>query len=1036
MSALVFQTVWMRQFRLVFGGSTAASAAVLAIFMAGLGFGAILLGRRAEKRTDALRMYGQLELAIAFFAALSPGLIEIVRRIYFATGGAGTLGDVPATALRLVLASAVLLVPTLLMGGTLPAAARAVETESDVNRRASAMLYGANTVGAVTGVLITTFYALELYGNRLTLWMACLVNAAAGVAAILASRSSTPRDAAEEVETQVEQKTPMPEIDAVPRPPAWFVRLAAALVGFAFLLMELVWYRMLTPILGGTLFSFGLILACALLGIGIGGIIYGQGSWTRAVTMRALALTCALEALLIALPYALGDRIAVLATLLRSLGAIGFSGYVIGWAAIAMLIVFPAALIAGIQFPLLIGLLGSGRKNVAVDIGQVYAWNTVGAIAGSIAGGFGLLPLLTAPGAWRLVIVVLCLLSVGALLVPPRRLAGSLVTVVAVVLAMAALGSAGPTAAWRHSPIGAGRVDRMPNRNEIMDWLHRQRRILAWEADGTESSVGLTAEEGYAFVVNGKIDGHSRFDAGTQVMSGLVGGILHPDPRHVLIVGLGTGSTAGWLAKVPSVERVDVVELEPAILHVARVCTPVNQNVLGNPKAHVQIGDGREVLVTTRRSYDLIISEPSNPYRAGIASLYTTEFYRAVARKLKPGGLFLQWMQAYEIDSATLRTVYATFGGTFPSVETWQTQGGDLLLIGSFQPMTHDVARLRNRIAQEPYRSALANAWRVTDLEGLFAHYVAGPETAEYLASGGERNTDDRMIVEFAFARTLGASTRLRMNDVKALAKVRSDDFPAVTGEFDKPTVERRRLSMIVAVSDMPFSHPMMSPEVLARGDTHIGYLSGNYANVMAAWTSQPIGPQDPVELLTFAEGLADQANPVAETVASDMRAVQPIEADLVVARLRLRQKRVPEAAALLERAFVAYRTNPWPLRIPAMRGLELATAIASQDPSGQIARRLYAVLQVPFSVALLDQKRLEAMTLLAQLVEPGGRCGELSLAAIRKFEPHVPWRREFLVRRVQCYDQHNDARRDRARMDLKEHDQAEPLPLATAPAR
>ena len=1029
----------MRQFRLVFGGSTAASAAVLAIFMGGLGFGGILLGRLAERATDPLRLYGRLELGVAFGAALSPGLIEIIDRLYLALGGSTTLGLAGATIFRLVLSALVLGFPALLMGGTLPAAVRSIEVESDLGRRRAAILYGTNTLGAVAGVLLSTFWALERYGNRMTLWLACGVNVAVALLALLlARRASAPRSDAASASALVEPAA-APAVKS--RAEGRFVLIAAGLVGFAFLLMELVWYRMLTPLLGGTLFSFGLILAAALLGIGLGGFVYSWSSHEREPSLEFFAWTCALEALFVVVPYALGDRIAVLAVLLRGLSAMGFSGYLIGWSAVAMLVVFPAALVSGIQFPTLIALLGSGSRNVAVDVGQIYAWNTVGAIAGSIGGGFGLLPLMLATGAWRLVTVLLCGVSIVALIYATGRrlaLAKLLPAALAAGLALFCLAADGPTAAWRHSPIGAGRADQIGvPRNQLIDWLHYQRRILKWEEDGVESSVALTSDMGYAFVVNGKIDGHSRFDAGTQVMSGLLGALLHPDPKAALIVGLGTGSTAGWMGTVPSMERVDVVELEPATIKVAEACAPVNRDVLKNPKVHLRIGDGREVLLTTRQTYDIIASEPSNPYRAGIASLYTTAFYRAVARKLRPGGLFLQWMQAYEIDSQTLRTVYATYHQTFPYVETWETQWGDLLLIGSFQPIAYDANRLRARIAQEPFRSALVDVWRVVDLEGVLAHYIAGTKTADLLAAGSAVNTDDKLRIEFAFARTLGTQGRLDLNDVKTVAKARQDDLPSISsGGIDLTAVERRRLAMIVAVGGLPFAHPYLTPELIARGDASIGYMKGNYKQVVGAWTSQTTGPQDPVENLTFGEAEAEAGSETAMPFIDNLRLASPIEADVLLARLRWKQGKIDEATALLERAFTAYRTDPWPLKVVMDRAIDMAAAMAAQDSTGNAARRLDRVLAEPFSVTLLDQKRLEARALLAEVMEPGPRCGPATLAALHSFEPNVPWRREFLARRADCYAQAQDPRAARAAADLQQYVRAEPVSLRDVVAR
>src|SRR3989442_10221797 len=186
-------------------------------------------------------------------------------------------------------------------------------------------------------------------------------------------------------------------------------------------------------------------------------------------------------------------------------------------------------------------------------------------------------------------------------------------------------------------------------------------------------------------------------------MGGVVGAILHPDPRRSLVIGLGTGSTAGWLGAVPSMQRVDVVELEPAVIGVARACSAVNHDVLHNPRVHIRIADAREVLLVARDRYDIIFSEPSNPYRAGIASLFTEEFYRASAARLNPNGIFLQWLQAYDVDTETIRTIYATVGSVFPSVETWTTDTGDLLLVATENPIVYDADFLRKKTATEPF---------------------------------------------------------------------------------------------------------------------------------------------------------------------------------------------------------------------------------------------------------------------------------------------------------------------------------------------
>jgi hypothetical protein len=382
-----------------------------------------------------------------------------VREAYILAGGTLVLGIGPGSVIRLLLAALVLSVPTLAMGGTLPAAVRAIATDDDAGRRSVGLLYGVNTLGAVTGSFLANFFMLEVFGTRKTLWLACLVNLMVAIVARQIARtlaSAEPSVAAPE--EQVGQAAPAP-----------FVLAAAAVSGFTFFLMELVWYRMLGPLLGGSVFTFGLILTVVLLGIGLGGLAYSLRSRVRRPTLQAFAFTCLLEAACIAAPYALGDRIAILAMILRPLGAMAlFWGHVLGWTVISFVVVLPAALVAGYQFPLLIALLGRGRREVGQQIGLTYAWNTVGAIAGSLAGGFGLIPLLTAPGAWRAAGYALIVLGLCAAAVSVRERSGfrPLLAPLAVAAALVLmLGTTGPTAAWRHGGIGAGRGPGLVNSN-------------------------------------------------------------------------------------------------------------------------------------------------------------------------------------------------------------------------------------------------------------------------------------------------------------------------------------------------------------------------------------------------------------------------------------------------------------------------------------------------------------------------------------------------------------------------------------------
>jgi len=1055
LTALVYQIAWMRELRLVFGFSTASSAAVVAIFMGGLGVGSWLLGRRADMTPRPLAFYGALELAIAASAAATPVLLWLVRAAYVAAGGSLRLGILGGTLARLLLSSLVLAVPTVLMGGTLPAAARAVETDRDSARRLLALLYGSNTLGAVAGTLLSTFFLLERLGTRETLWASCAVNALVGLAALLLSKSIPAAVGAVAVEPQpAPAPATIPERIAAPAPrlgdggkkkkeerrgqrrpvspaspparraagpPARFVLGAAAVTGFAFTLMELVWYRMLAPLLGGSTYTFGLILAVALAGIGAGSL--ARSGRERPGTLAGFATTCAVEAALLAFPYGLGDSVAVLASRLRPEGAFGFGSLVSGWTAVAALVVFPAAFVAGVQFPILISLLGRGREKVGTHVGLAYAWNTAGAIVGSLAGGFGLLPLLSATGTWVFVTLLLAALAVAALVLSRGRReeprgrwwipAGAAAASVALVT------TTGPTAAWRHSPIGAGRVHLSKvSGNRLEEWLRDQRRRTFWQADGVESSVAMTTTSGgLAFVVNGKIDGNTRTDAPTQVMGGLIGAALHREPRRALVIGLGTGSTAGWLAAVPSIERVDVVELEPAILRVAEASAPVNRNVLASPKVRITIGDAREYLLTSRDSYDVIFSEPSNPYRAGISSLFTEEFYRAARARLAPGGIFLQWLQSYEVDSETVRAVYETLGSAFPAIESWFAGYHDLILAASAAPVAYDADLLRARLSQEPYRSALSAAWATAGLEGFLSHFVARASFVPALFGVGRapRNTDDRNVIEFAFARSLGRDTAFDLDKARSLARERGEDTPVFArGTPDREMVRRLRISTITANGVVGQARSGMTPEELLQSETQKDFLEGHLEKVLDLWRERPWEPVGSVELAVVSQALADAGDEAAVRYIGRLGGEQPVEAGILLGQLRWRQGRFAEATDLFEKAYARYREDPWPLLSVMNRSFTIAADLAGRDR--RYAERLDSALAQPFAVLLLNEERLQTRYKVATYLDQSKL--EDAVAAL---EPHMPWRKGLLSRRARLYESTRNPRAALARRELDE---------------
>ena len=1019
LSALSYQVIWMREFRLVFGASTASTAAVSALFMAGLGLGGWLIGPRADRHAKPLLLYGRLELAISILAGLSPLLLTLTRALYLKSGGMLVLGLGGATAARLALAAVVIGVPAFLMGGTLPAAAKAVTAEHDGSRLNLGALYGINTIGALTGTLLTTFLLMEAFGARYTLFFAVIINLLTAVAAITVS-SRTPAADVTEVPSSTEIE-PESQAESVKGGlPAGLALTAAMLVGLAFFLMELVWYRMLGPVLGGSIYTFGLILATALAGIGVGGALHPLVFRKRTPNAWHLAATCLLEALAMMLPYAAGDWMAVLATQLRPLSALGFSGLAGSWMVITALVVFPAAVISGLQFPLLISLLGKGSKGLGRQTGLAYACNTTGAIIGSLAGGFGLMPWLTAPGCWLLVGGLLLALSLIIALYAGAGMATTTVSwsrhgpaavfiLTALVLTGLCLNAQGPTSAWRHSPIGAGRVEVSSSMNNIRRWMTETRRSIVWEADGVESSVAISGgTDGYAFLVNGKSDGNVISDRGTQIMIGLIGAALHPDPKSALVVGLGTGCTAGWLSAVPSITRVDVVELEPAVINMARLSASANHDVIAKAEAgdgvRIIINDAREVLNTVPEKYDLIASEPSNPYRAGIASLFTREFYQEVANRLTPDGLFLSWCQAYEIKGETVFSILATMKTVFPYVECWSTQyPADLMFLASMKPIRPDLKMLSDRLDTAPYKGAMRIAWGGEGLDNFVSHHLANNSFVDFItktAKPSEINTDDLTPVEYAYANTVGQSTNFSSDDLYIAAFKQEMNLP----QWLPPSTDMSELVLNLYIHTSIYYSKLANLGIgglnegqRKRQQAVIDWFEDNHAKVIEAWPGDEL-PPTPLENLILADSLASSGQEKALTALERFNDWWPASSAIIRAALADQQNNPEMAVGLLEEAFRALKTSPWETAIIIDQGFKLALELGKLDR--QYAVRLSVALEEPLALNFLEARRRAALFDLADMVDP--KMTEQVL--LRWFEPNPLWTGEFLSKRVAIY--------------------------------
>jgi hypothetical protein len=467
-------------------------------------------------------------------------------------------------------------------------------------------------------------------------------------------------------------------------------------------------------------------------------------------------------------------------------------------------------------------------------------------------------------------------------------------------------------------------------------------------------------------------------------------------------------------------ERVDVVELEPAIRTVAQFCAPVNRNALAHPKVHLWFGDAREAILAGREQYDLIVSEPSNPYRAGVAGLFSREYYEASARRLRPGGLFVQWIQAYEVDGASISTVYATLTSVFLVVETWKTQAGDLLFLVAKEPIVYNVAALRGKMQQPPFQEALARVWRVTALEGVFGRYIANSNLAHAVALADlPINTDDRTLLEFAFGRTVGRKTGFDIEALRGISRSQGYDQPILAnGQLDWIKVADARASATLLEGSRDFDLTFGPDELRTRTAAKAAFAKADAQAALQMWRAQTQGPGDLMELLLLAYSLAVVGDDHALAYLERLRGWLPTEADAVQAQYLWRKQQFKEAFACAERAFRAYQTDPWPLKHIMAAALEGARVACAQTVEREQAAQLLQTLQAPFVLELLETERAVARLEMAKALDGQGPL-RFTYGVITDMEPNVPWTLSFLRLRAESYAQAGDRRAPTAAADL-----------------
>lgn len=740
-AALIYQVVWFQMLSLIIGSSAISLGLLLAIFMGGMCIGSVGLPYVVRASRHPLRIYAWIEFGIAAFGVFVLLALPLIGPVYAALGGSGLGGLV----LRAVLAVIMLLPPAILMGATLPAIARWVESTP----RGVAWLgffYAGNIAGAVLGCLLAGFYLLRVHDVTVATLVAALINVAVGAMGLLLCRASTyhpPAAATAAAGGRIE-------------PGAWPVYVAIGLSGLTALGAEVIWTRLLSLLLGATVYTFSLILAAFLLGLGIGSSV---GAF-MARNMRdprlglglcqlllVLTLGWAAYALTSALPYwpvnpdlSISPWVTFQIDFVRALTA-----------------VLPAALLWGASFPLALAAVASRQdRDPGHLVGGVYAANTVGAILGALLASLLIIGTLGTQWAQRLLIVIA---GISALFVLGLTTSGTSppklqVRRSNVLWALLTAGLVAVLAAGVNPPpwllVAHGRY--MPT------WLEGGRELV-FVGEGTHASLAVTrSQDGVLNYHNaGKVQASSDpTDMRLQRMLGHMTTLLPENPRSVLVIGFGAGVTAGAVSIDPRVEKVTIAEIERLVPKVVSThFGDHNFNVARNPKTDIRIDDARHFLLTTDQKFDAITSDPFDPWVKGAATLYTREFFEVMRERLNPGGVVTIFVQLYQAGLDATKSEIATFMEVFPNATVWantyQGSGYDLVLMGQVEPTSIDLDVIEARLALPEYAPVVASLAQIgmySSADLFVTHIGDGTSLAPWLADA-QVNRDRNLRLQY-----------------------------------------------------------------------------------------------------------------------------------------------------------------------------------------------------------------------------------------------------------------------------------------------
>lgn len=740
-AALIYEIVWFQLLQLVIGASAISLGLLLAAYMGGLCLGSVLLPRLVSARRHPMRVYALLELCVAVCGIIALFAVPLVGRIYVAGAATGMAGLV----LRGVVAAVCLLPPALLMGASLPAISRWVEaTPRGVSWLG--FLYSANVAGAVAGCVLAGFYLLRVHDMAVATYAAAAINITVALVALALAARDRRWTGTDRESKSVERA-----------PGAAFIYLTIALSGLTALGAEVVWTRLLSLLLGATVYTFSIILAVFLAGLWAGSSAgsflarrVSDARWALAVCQILLAASIAWTAFAIAqlLPWwpvdpwlALNPWINFDLDLIRCMHA-----------------VFLPTLFWGASFPLALSAAAARKDDPARLTGEVYAANTAGSIMGALAFSLILIPTLGTRLSQQVLIWlagVAALVALASVVRVTSRISGAIVGAAACAVVIAGgLSSTVSSIPWQAIAYGRRVAPILRGLSRANDAETKP----VFVGEGMNSSVVITQRgDQRFFYVSGKAEASSALiDMRLQRMMGHLPALIHPAPRSVLVVGFGAGVTAGSFVPYREVRSIDICELEPIIpLASDEYFGKENSHVLRDPRTQLISDDARHYILTTPKKFDVITTDPIHSWVKGTSTLYSKQYYELVKKHLNPGGVVAQWLPIYESDENTVKSEFATFFSVFPNATVWSNyldgDGYDLVLIGSVKPVSINIDDIQRRLNRTEYVD-VARSLREAEFRSgldLFSTYAGKASDLSSLLANAQMNDDLNLRLQY-----------------------------------------------------------------------------------------------------------------------------------------------------------------------------------------------------------------------------------------------------------------------------------------------